>query len=95
MCIRDSRGSAPTVTRAAPATSAPAATALPGASTVGATGAAGTVIVNGCETTAQDFCVKGGWGSVVVMVARGWLIQASVGGPGAMGGRVNRCGLAW
>ena len=33
--------------------------------------------------------------AVVVMVARGWLIQASVGGPGAMGGRVNRCGLAW
>ena len=53
-----------------------------------------TVIVNLRETTRQIFFVWAGLGSVVVMVARGWLIQALVGGLAASGGRVNRRGLA-
>ncbi len=52
------------------------------------------MIVNLRETTRQIFFVWAGLGSVVVMVARGWLIQALVGGLAASGGRVNRRGLA-
>ena len=51
------------------------------------------VFVNDVETTGQDFCVRASWGSVVVMVLWGRLIQASAGGAGACGGRVNRCGF--
>ncbi len=53
----------------------------------------GSVFVNDVETTGQDFCVRASWGSVVVMVLWGRLIQASAGGAGACGGRVNRCGF--
>lgn len=52
------------------------------------------VVVKPCETTGQDFFVGACLGSVVVMVALGWLIQAPAGGLAATGGRVNRRGLA-
>ena len=43
-------------------------------------------VVKVVETSGQDFCVRACWlGLVVVMVARGWLIQASAGGGGAVG----------
>ena len=52
------------------------------------------MVVNLRETTRQIFFVWACLGSVVVMLVRGWLIQALAGGLAATGGRVNRRGLA-